>query len=378
MKIQHIIPSILMVDVCCCSVVSGQVEPPTLIRGAIITISNGKVLMPADELRAYRKRYKQAPPPASVTIKMGESFKFGAAECYLPLCGISSASVIGLGDSEVDCILYKPNTSSAELLLDTSASSTASTDKTLPMFVLRRQALVDKNVVRSGLGMGAGARIEFSGKEGNTWHGVIRGYLYNPINRRTIMFKFDNSPITITLPAEGEDWSNIGAPAPKAEQETEASSASDEPSSSSTFELTDDVTSEIIRKRLQLIVNNPVDEKLANELYTESVTRLSDGQTVSRERLLENARNLVKNWPRRGVNILAVCRNDYQIELLTVFSYSNNTGKEISGYSKLTLSLNEEGKIIAMNEEITENKGQLSGSMKSFDYKGETTFITID
>lgn len=368
----------VVVALSCCSVVSGQVEPPTLIRGAIITISNGKVLMPADELRAYRKRYKQDPPPATVTIKMGESFKFGVTECYLPMCGISFASVNGLGDAEVDCILYKPSTSSAELLLDTSASSTASTDKVLPMFVLRRQALADKSLVRSGLGMGVGARIEFSGKEGNTWHGVIRGYLYNPINRRTIMFKFDNSPITITLPAEGEDWSNIGAPAPKAEQETVASSATDKSSSSTPFELTDDAVCDIIRKRLQLMVNNPVDEQLVNELYAENVTRLSDGQSVSRNRLLENARNLVKNWPRRGVNLLAVGRNEYQIELLTVFSYSNNTGKEISGYSKLTLSLDETGKIIAMNEEITENKGQFSDSLKPFEYKGETSFITID
>lgn len=374
MKIQYNIPSALVVAVCCCSVASARVDPPTLCKGAVITISGGQQRMTSGELRAYRKMYRQDPPPFSITVKMGESFKVGNTECYLPGCGISPASVDNLDNPEVDCIIYRPSVGSAELLLDV----TSDTGRTRPRFFLRRE-LTRSDSIQAGTGLGSGAWVEFQKKEGNTWHGTIRGFLYNVSNPQGIVWMFGNSPITITLPAEGEDWSHIAAVASEAEQEgeEEATVEGEQPAATPPA-LTDDAVCEIIRKRLQLMVNNPVDEKLVNELYAENVTRLSDGQSVSRNQLLENARNLVRKWPRRGVNLLAVGRNDYQIELLTVFSYSNNTGKEISGYSKLTLSLDNEGKIIAMNEEITENKGQLSDNMKPFNYKGETSFITID
>lgn len=373
MKFQRNIPSAFVVAACCFSHVSARVEPPSLCRGSVITISGGQQRMSTSELRAYRRLYRQDPPPFSVTIKMGEGFKVGNTECYLPGCRINPASIDNLDNPKVDCIIYHPSVSSAELLVDV----TTDTGRTSPRFFLRRE-LTRSESVCAGTGLGSGAWIEFSKKEGNTWHGVIRGYLYNADNPQGIVWMFGNSPITITLPAEGEDWSQIAAVTAEPEQDDEEASAADEPSSAAPPTLADETICEIIRKRLQLMVNNPVDEKLVNELYAENVTRLSDGQSVSRERLLENARNLVKNWPRRGVNLLAVARNDFQIQLLTVFSYSNNHGKEISGYSKLTLSLDNEGKIIAMNEEITENKGQLSDNMKPFNYKGETSFITID
>lgn len=377
MKFQHHFPCSFLVAVCCCSVVSARVDPPTLCKGAVITISGGQQRMTSSELRAYRKLYRQNPPPFSVIIKMGESFKVGSTECYLPGCSLHPASVDNIDNPTVDCIIYRPSIGSAELLLDV----TSDTGRTKPRFFLRRE-LTRSDSIQEGTGLGSGAWIEFSKKEGNTWHGTIRGFLYNASNPSGIVWMFGNSPITITLPTEGEDWSQIAAVA----SEDDSESASEDGASGDTVEqpsttptaLTEDAVCDIIRKRLQLMVNNPVNEKLVNELYSENVTRLSDGQSVSRNRLLENARNLVRSWPRRGVNLLAVARNDYQVQLLTVFSYSNNDGKEISGYSKLTLSLDSEGKIIAMNEEITENKGQLSDNMKPFNYKGETSFITID
>lgn len=373
MRFQNIIPGCLVVALCCGFFASARVEPPSLCRGAVITISGGQQRMSTSELRAYRKLYRQNPPPFSVTIKMGESFKIGNTECYLPGCRINPASVDNLDNPEVDCIIYRPSIGSAELLVDISTD----TGRTKPRFFLRRELTRSDNI-REGTGLGSGAWIEFSKQEGNTWHGVIRGYLYNADNPQGIVWMFGNSPITITLPSDGEDWSQIAAATSEPEHEDEGASVADEPASANRSPLTNEAICEIIRKRLQLMVNSPVDEKLVNELYAENVTRISDGQAVSRERLLENARNLVKNWPRRGVNLLAVAANDYQIQLLTVFSYSNNAGKEISGYSKLTLSLDETGKIIAMNEEITEGKGQLSNDLKPFDYKGETSFITID
>ncbi len=373
MNFQYIIPSGLVATACCCSAVSARVEPPSLCRGAVITISGGKQRMSASELRAYRRMNRQEPPPFSITMKVGESFKIANTECYLPGCSLHPASADTLDNPEVDCIIYHPRVGGAELVVDIITD----TGRTRPRFLRRRELSRSQNI-REGSGLGSGAWIEFSKKDGNIWHGVIRGYLYNADNPQGIVWMFGNSPITITLPGEGEDWSKIGAPAPNAAQEDDATSGSNEQDAATPHPLTDDVVCEIIRKRLQLMVNNPVDEKQANELYAENVTRLSDGQSVSRERLLENVRNLIKNWPSRGVNLLAVGRNDYQLELLTVFSYSNNAGNEISGYSKLTLSLDEAGKIIAMNEEITEQKGKLSDGIKPFEYKGETSFITID
>lgn len=373
MRFLNIVPGCLVVAVCFGSFASARVEPPSLCRGAVITISGGQQRMSTSELRAYRKLYRQNPPPFSVTIKMGESFKIGNTECYLPGCRINPASVDNLDNPEVNCIIYRPSIGSAELLVDV----TTDTGRTKPRFFLRRE-LTRADNIREGTGLGSGAWIEFSKKEGNTWHGVIRGYLYNADNPQGIVWMFGNSPITITLPADGEDWSNIAAVASEPAQEDEKTAVADKPSPATPSTLTDGAICEIIRKRLQLMVNNPVDEKLVNELYAENVTRLSDGQSVSRERLLENARNLVKNWPRRGVNLLAVGRNDYQIELLTVFSYSNNTGKEISGYSKLTLSLDEKGKINGMDDNITPKKGSLSPDVSPFEYTGKREWITVE
>lgn len=373
MKFQHHIPCSFLFAACCCSVVSARVEPPTLCRGAVITISGGQQRMTSSELRAYRKQYRQNPPSFSVTIKMGESFKVGSTESYLPGCNLCPASVDNIDNPSVDCIIYRPRVGCAELLLDV----TSDTGRTKPRFFLRRE-LTRSDSILEGTGLGSGAWIEFSKKEGNTWYGTIRGFVYNASNPQGIVWMFGNSPITITLPAEGEDWSQIAAVASESASEDGAAGDTVEQPSTTPTALTEDAVCDIIRKRLQLMVNNPVDEKLVNELYAENVTRLSDGQAVSRTCLLENASNLVKKWPRRGVNLLAVARNGYQIQLLTVFSYSNNEGKEISGYSKLTLSLDNKGKIIAMNEEITENKGQISDNMNPFNYRGETSFITID
>lgn len=374
MNMNHIISGGIVTACCCAAIVQAEaVEAPTLCKGAVITLSGGEQLLTGREMEHYRRQHRRAPLPVNLTIKIGETVRVGNAECWLSDCGLHPASAAGVGVTEVYCIQFLTDRNRAELVVDMGEDS----GKISPRYFLRR--VMDRtNEVKQGVGIGNGALIQFNRRSGNTWYGIVRGCLYDADFIRGFICEFRDTPITVTLPAEGEDWSRISesdtTPEP---QIADSGDTSAEPQPAAE-PLTHEALQSIFQKRLQLMVKNPVDEALMSELYTENVTRLTDNRIVSRRKLQETTRKLVQSWPRRGVKLLSIAGKENRYELLVVFSYSNHAGEEIAGYSRITLLLDAQGKICGMSEDITPQKGRHSAGFTPFSYTGKKEFITVE
>lgn len=350
-----------VVMLCCCPV-AADVAAPSLVDGAVITVHNGELM--GKELRSYRRTYRSNPEPYTFSVTLREAVKVGPMECWLHDSGLAVATAEGVDGATVRCVQYMRNGSKAELLLDVESN----TGRTQPVYYFRRDGRYT-NDLSGGEGIGSGALINFERQEGRTWYGVIRGSLFKEGGP---FWYFRNAPVTVTLPPEGESF-----PAPAEEAQSPAG-AEETGADTAPPLLTDAMVCEVIGKRLLLMVDNPVNENLVKELYTETVTRLKDGELIKRSSLLKNAREQVKPWPRRGVKLLDVGRKGNRYELIIAFSYSNYDKKEIAGYSKLTLTLDETGKINGMNDDITPEKGSLSPDVSPFEYMGKRDWITVE
>ncbi len=374
MNMNHIISGGVVAACCCVSIVQAEeVGAPTLCKGAVITLTGGEQLLNGRQMPLYRRQFGRAPQPVNLTLKIGETVRVGNAECWLSDCGLNPASAAGVEVTEVYCIQFLTDRNRAELVVDIGKDS----GKTSPRYFLRR--VTDRtDDVKRGVGIGNGAQIQFLRRRGNTWYGTVSGYLYDVDVTRGFICEFNNTPITVTLPAEGEDWSRISesdtTPGPQL-ADSDDNSAEQQPAAEP---LTHEALQSIFQKRLQLMVKNPVDEALMRELYTENVIRLSDNKIVSRRKLQDTTRNLVQSWPRRGVKLLSIAGKDNIYELLVVFSYSNHEGREIAGYSKISLLLDAQGKICGMREDITPQKGHHSAGFTPFSYTGKKEFITVE
>ena len=361
-KFGNIVMGIPAVMVYCCFPVSADVTAPSLVNGAVITVHNGELM--GKELRSYRRTYRSNPEPYTFSVTLREAVKVGPVECWLPDSGLAIATAEGVDGATVRSVQYESKGNRAELVVDVESN----TGRTRPVYYFRRDGRYT-NDLAGGVGIGNGALITFERQEGRTWHGVISGSLFKEGGP---FWYFRNAPVTVTLPPEGETFP---APAEEAQSPSGAEETGADPAPPL---LTDEMACEVISKRLQLMVDNPVNENLVKELYAETVTKIEDGKPVKRSTLLKKAREQVKPWPRRGAKLLSVGRKGNRYELIIAFSYSNYDKKEIAGYSKLTLILDEQGKIIGMNDDITAKKGSLSPDVSPFEYMGKRDWITVE
>lgn len=360
---------------------AAEVDAPALSRGAVITISDGQISK--RDAITYRRKHGKSPEPVNLTMTVREVLDIDGISCYMDACTLRPTTTDGFAKTLV--VAYCTQGSRAELLLN-AVKNDGGTEH--PYYLRQRANYDPMHLARGG---GSGIALRFSRRDGeHTWHGAAFGVLYCPTQK--LCYQFNNAPVVMTLPPEGEQIPDPVAPAepvceptpPSAEPDSGTAAVPDVPITTPSpgepagatlpaFDLQD-----IIRKRMQMMIGKPVDVALMESFYAEKVTNLKDGKVKNRRDIIAATERMVGEWPRRGVYLLDAGYDGQRLEILVVFSFSNDKMKDHSQYCKITLDFDADGKVNAMSEQFADSKHSLTPGFVPVKYTGEKTLITIE
>jgi hypothetical protein len=174
----------------------------------------------------------------------------------------------------------------------------------------------------------------------------------------------------------------IAPPEPEPEPEATTQSAAAPAPAMNLFNAdgspTDQTANMVIRNRFSLIVNKDATLEDFKKAFAENVMELKTSKNVTCDTLFKKQQTLDKNWPGRAVKILTAGISGRKIEINVAFVYKNPAKqKEVNGYNKITLVVDDQGRISGMSESISAGKAPvLSAGFKLFNYTaGEPLFI---
>lgn len=406
----------------------GEVQAPSLDRGAIIILDGGKLSF--RKAREYRRVHKKDADAVQLKFIVREIQKVGKEEYYMDKCGLREASYGGEG--HVVYLGYAVADGGGAYL---AANVAVPENGNETMYFLRIRYNSDERIA---YGAGEAASLTLREMDGNTYRGTVRASFFRSDDRDSAIL-FDGTPVTIIVPAEGESFPDPASTAasgggqddkkqaastepakPQADVAASPAASSDaspaaapsftpepqgqesKPDASATpssanppaasetgtdqkgtsaadgLPLPADKLEEAISNRLRIMVTKPVDEELLKSFYAETVTRLTDGKKVSRQDIVKATRKLVSNWPRRGVSLIQAGTDAKHLELLIVFSFSDGKGKENACYGKISLTFDQQGKVNGMAESFTPDKQEFSPGITPLDYKGEKDVLIVE
>lgn len=115
-------------------------------------------------------------------------------------------------------------------------------------------------------------------------------------------------------------------------------------------------TYRVVRIRMEINGRDSYDEKLFEEHFATEVQDFSEGKKT-RQQLLNDFKLLNDNWVQRSYHLLKVARKDNTIQMLVWYECLGRKNKkdinalnDVMGYSLLTVVVDNDGKIIAMDE----------------------------
>lgn len=141
---------------------------------------------------------------------------------------------------------------------------------------------------------------------------------------------------------------------------------------------TDETVNNLVRSRFSLLVNKDATLADFSAIFAETILELRTSKPVTAALLYKKQQDLSRNWPGRAIKILSVGVSGRKIEVNVAFVYKKaDKKKEINGYNKVTLLLDDKGKISGMSEAITAGSAPaLSNGFKQVSYTaGEPLFI---
>ena len=139
--------------------------------------------------------------------------------------------------------------------------------------------------------------------------------------------------------------------------------------------LTSEFVNSIVEKRLNLVTyNSPSSEKFGT-VFANEVKELKSGKMVACDTLVAKAEQIAGEWPVRQLKIISVGTSGLKVEICYSMLYSKHSGEEVSAFNKTVLEVNNEGKVVGMQETLSTGKRpSLSSKFKKFNYKGTKTF----
>lgn len=402
----------------------GEVQAPSLERGAMIILDGGKLSF--RKAREYRRVHKKDADAVQLKFIVREIQKIGKEEYYMDECGLREASYGGEGH-----VVYFGYAAGDGGRAYMAANVAVPENGKETMYFLRIRYNSDERIA---YGSGEAASLTLREMDGNTYRGTVRASFFRSDDRDAAIL-FDGAPVTIIVPAEGESFpdsatttasgggrddkkqaasaqpdkpqadaaaspadaspaASSSTPEPQGQEPTPdasaAPSSANPPAASETgtdqkgtsaaagLPLPADKLEEAIRNRLKIMVCKPVDEELLKNFYAETVTRLTDGKKVPRQDIVKATRKLVSNWPRRGVSLIQAGTDAEHLELLIVFSFSDGKGEENACYGRISLTFDQQGKVNGMAESFTPDKQEFSPGITPFDYKGEKDVLIVE
>lgn len=334
------------------------VEAPSLEKGAVITIQGG---MPSStRILHFQQKYNKNPEPYNLTLVIPETLTLNKASFFLSDTGLTPANT--LDNDAVQYLAYAPANHEATLAADyqTQAGGEVTT------YYFRSADCSETDLAN---GQGTAAVITVQQQEGNTYHGVIQGALYCDESGSPTLH-FSNSPISITVPAEGESIQDVLA---KVQANPPAATVA-EATPESAAEESDPVADAVIQNRMAILVSRPLNEKLMRTVFADKIASLGSSKIVTRQQLIRSMRGITKTWPLRKASFLAAGKQENTIELIISYSVRDAKGKGYECYGKIVMRLDDSGKIDGMSETFTDDQPALSPGVKPISYGGKTSF----
>ncbi len=112
---------------------------------------------------------------------------------------------------------------------------------------------------------------------------------------------------------------------------------------------------DIMLMRMQYIATGH--DHLLKRAFAEQIEYVNEGKTMNREEFAQDFTQYTALWPTRVYKVFALGDdNRGQMEILLQFKCTSPTGKQVSGYSKVTLSYDKQGKICRIHEQTSRRK----------------------
>lgn len=139
--------------------------------------------------------------------------------------------------------------------------------------------------------------------------------------------------------------------------------------------LTKEFVNSIVEKRLTLLTYNSPSPEAFRAVFADEVKEIKSGKKVECDTLVTKAEQIAGEWPIRRLKIIAVGTSGLNVEICYAMEYAKHSGQEVSAYNKTLLQVNNEGKVVGMQETLSTGKRpSLSSKFKKFNYKGTKNF----